>query len=159
MAEAWLRDIGKYPPNPSRLCNSPLICRLHLRTSVGIFQYPLAMPLPLGPANNSKIDFTIVRRFTLTYVNLQTIIKFYYCQKVYIGQCKPSEIFIFLNIRMTVAQSWLGVIGKYHPHPSRFGNTPLSLGFAPGHQRVLPNLSRSGGYFPIPPCHDCAIVD
>ena len=26
---------------------------------------------------------------------------------------------------MAVAQSWLGGIGKYPPHPSRFGNTPL----------------------------------
>ena len=97
------------------------------------------------PADNSKINFAIIRRFTLTNVNLLTIVKFYYCWEVYIDQCKPLDnrkkftivkrfplvnvnlltIFIFFTITMAVAQSWLGGIGKYPPHPSRFGNTPL----------------------------------
>ena len=33
MAEACLGGIGKYPPYPSRLCNTPLVRRLRLRTS------------------------------------------------------------------------------------------------------------------------------
>ena len=42
------------------------------------------------PVDNSKINFTIVRRFTLINVHLLTIYKkeFYYCHEVYIGQCK-----------------------------------------------------------------------
>ena len=36
------------------------------------------------PADNSKINFAIIRRFTLTNVNLLTIVKFYYCWEVYI---------------------------------------------------------------------------
>ena len=36
-----------------------------------------------------------------------------------------QTIFIFFTITMAVAQSWLGGIGKYPPHPSRSGNTPL----------------------------------
>ena len=30
--------------------------------------------------------------------------------------------------------------------------------FASGHQGILPNPSGFEGYFPIPPCHACAIV-
>ena len=32
---------------------------------------------------------------TMINVNLPKILKFYYCQEVYIGQYKPSEIFFF----------------------------------------------------------------
>ena len=42
VAEAWLGGIGKYPPYPSRLCNTPLVRRLRLRTSGGYCQ-PLRM--------------------------------------------------------------------------------------------------------------------
>ena len=42
VAEAWLGGIGKYPPHPSRLCNTPLVRRLRLRTSGGYCQ-PLRM--------------------------------------------------------------------------------------------------------------------
>ena len=38
VAQAWLGGIGKYPPHPSRLGNTPFVRRLHLRTSGGYCQ-------------------------------------------------------------------------------------------------------------------------
>ena len=58
MAEAWLGGIGKYPPHPEGLGNTLLLPRLWprevggycltLQDSEGIFQYLLAMLMPLS---------------------------------------------------------------------------------------------------------------
>ena len=103
-----------------------------LKCSTGTYAHPCK------PFDNRK-KFTIVKRFPLVNVNLLTI-------------------FIFFTITMAVAQSWLGGIGKYPPHPSRSSNTPLVPRLRLGTSGSIANLSGCGGYFPIPPRHNCAIV-
>ena len=88
------------------------------------------------PVDNSKINFTIVRRFTLINVHLLTIYKKNF---TIVRRCTlvNVRIFIFYNITMAMAEAWLGGIGKYPPYPSRLCNTPLV--------RRL-RLRTSGGY-------------
>ena len=68
------------------------------------------------------------------------------------------RIFIFYNITMAMAEACLKGIGKYPPYPSRLPMPPSSVGFASGRREGIGNLSGCGGYFPIPPRHNCAIV-
>ena len=59
---------------------------------------------------------------------------------------------------MSVAEAWLGGIGEYPPHPSRFSNTPLVRRLRLRTSGGIANLSGFGGYSPIPPRHASAIV-
>ena len=65
-------------------------------------------------------------------------------------------VFIFLHNTMSMAEAWLGGIGEYPPHPSRFSNTPLVRRLRLRTSGGIANLSGFGGYSPIPPRHASA---
>ena len=96
---------------------------------------------------NLMVFFNTIR-FYFYLVKSDGIEKYQTCENIYfffILQCQwhqhGSEV---LENTLLILRGW--------------GNTSSSVGFASGGRKYCLNLSGFWGYFPIPPCHACAIV-